>query len=48
MRGATQCLQLAWREFSRKFVSQTNFYGWHVFEKQHRLLAEGWRSWTCK
>jgi len=39
---------LAWREFSRKFTSPINYYGWHVFEKQRRLLAESWRRWTCE
>jgi len=39
---------LAWRGFSCKFTSPTNYYGWHVFEKQRRLLAESWRRWTCE
>ncbi len=48
--GIRRCRQLtwrdfAWREFGRKFASPINFYGWHEFEKWHRLAAEGWRSW---
>jgi hypothetical protein len=25
-------------------LPKTNFYGWHLSEQRHRLLAEGWRE----
>ncbi|MFZ8811988.1 MAG: hypothetical protein ACO2PN_28295 [Pyrobaculum sp.] len=46
MKGVVHCKP--WREFSRKFASPVNFYGWHVFERQHKLLVKGWRWWTCE
>jgi hypothetical protein len=37
--GATRC---PWQEFSRKFALPISHYGWHAFERWHRLLAGGW------
>jgi hypothetical protein len=44
MSNARRCRPLAeaWREFNAKFTSP-NYYGWHAFEKHHKLLAEKWR-----
>jgi antibiotic biosynthesis monooxygenase (ABM) superfamily enzyme len=42
VKNTKRCEQ--WHEFSRKFASPVNFYGWHESEKRHKLLAEEWRQ----